>query len=112
MRILAKGTMPDKTRIQIEDWSEDIPSLHAKNDVVAAYPIAKQSATRSEYVGISGMPSVWEYPQRYRTFRLALRFPSSVDAETAYNNLLNGNAVLLDYADYMEEKKYAKCLQY
>lgn len=110
MQILFKGAMPDKTKIQIEDWSEDFPSLHQKNDVVAAYPVAKAAASRKVFQGINGLPCVWEYPRKYDSFRLCLQFPCASDAESAYNNLLNGTAQLLDYKDYIQEKKYIECL--
>ena len=111
MQILAKGIMPDKTKIQTEDWSQEFPSIHSKNDVVAAYPIAKRPATTLAFEGVFGVRK-YEYPQQYRTFRCALQFPCAADAETAYNKLLNGEANLLDYSDYMQEKKYAECLHY
>lgn len=111
MKVLNKGVMPDGTKIQMEDWHEDFPTIHTPKDVVAAYPIAKHYATRSEYEGISYIPCVHEYPERYRTFRLALQFPCTDDAEAAYNNLLNGVARLLDYEKYFQEKKYANCLR-
>lgn len=110
MRVTDKGVMPDKTKIQTEDWSQDLPSIHKKNDVVAAYPLAKQPAITSTFEGVNGFRS-WEYPARYNTFRLAFRFPCATDAESAYNKLLNGDACLLDYVEFMQEKKYAICLQ-
>jgi hypothetical protein len=110
MRITTKGIMPDKTKIQMEDWSQDIPSIHTINDVVAVYPIAKQPATVLEFEGVNGFRR-FEYPQQYRRFRLALQFPCETDAKTAYDRLLNGNAELLDYVEYMQEKKLANCLK-
>lgn len=110
MKVLNKGVMPDGTKIQLEDWSMDFPSLHTRNDVLAAYPVAKRSVIRTEFEGIGHFPCVHEYPQRYYSFRLALQFPNASDAETAYINLLNNGANLLDYVEYMQEKKYASCL--
>lgn len=110
MKVLNRGIMPDKTKIQLEDWSEDYPSFHAKSDVIAAYPIAKVSASRTVFEGINRQPCVWEYPPQYHSFRLCLRFPCGSDAEKAYSKLLDGTARLLDYVEYMEEKKYAACI--
>lgn len=109
MRVLCKNVMPDKTKIQIEDWSEDFPKIHSENDVLAAYPVAKKPATVMEFEGVSGFRR-FEYPQQYRKFRLAFQFSCASDAEKAYINLLNGNATLLDYEENMQEKQYAKCL--
>lgn len=109
MRVTVKGVMPDKTKIQMEDWSQEFPSIHSENDVVAAYPIAKQPATTLAFEGVFGFRK-YEYPQQYRTFRFALQFPCSDDAEAAYQNLVNGNASLLDYEKYAQNKEYAKCL--
>ena len=101
--------MPDKTKVQIEDWHQDLPSLHVACDTLAAYPVCKQPAIIREFVGVNGFRRS-EYPERYRNFRLALQFPCVEDAETAYNKLLNGEANLLDYSEYMQEKKYAVCI--
>lgn len=110
MQVLTKGVMPDKTKIQLEDWSTNFPALHAENDTLVAYPIAKQPATVLEFECVNGFRK-YEYPQLYRTFRLAFQFPCAADAEAAYNKLLIGTANLLDYEEYMQEKKYSDCLR-
>lgn len=109
MRVTVKGVMPDKTKIQMEDWSQDFPSIHSENDVVAAYPIAKQPATTLAFEGVFGFRK-YEYPQQYRTFRFALQFPTAADAETAYNNLVSGEVSLLDYEKFAQNKEHVKCL--
>lgn len=38
MKVLIKGLMPDGTKIQIEDWSNDYPTFHKYGDLIAAYP--------------------------------------------------------------------------
>ena len=35
--------------LQMEDWSEDYPSLHAYADQLAAYPVAKGSVYKGHY---------------------------------------------------------------
>lgn len=103
MTVLKKGVTPDKTKIQIEDWSRDMPRLHAAADVVAAYPVAMRSAIAKGSM---------EYPKMYNTFRLALKFKCANDAEKAFQKLSNGSASLLDYEEHMEEKKYASVLSF
>ena len=110
MKVLCKGRMPDNTKIQMEDWSKDFPSLHTENDVIAAYPVAKRSAKRRTFEAGSFFTCVWEYPKMYQEFRLALKFGCARDAEEAYKKLLCGEAKLLDYKDYMREKAYASCI--
>ena len=53
--------------LQMEDWSEDYPSVHAYADQLAAYPIAKGSVYKGNY----------SYPRRGEKFRLSVFVPSS-----------------------------------
>ena len=41
--------------LQMEDWSEDYPSLHAYADQLAAYPVAKGTIP----IPAEGRSSVW-----------------------------------------------------
>lgn len=50
MKILWKKTIATEDNgtfdIQIEDWSEDYPNIHAYGDVLATYPVSKASVDR------------------------------------------------------------------
>ena len=107
MHIIKKGVVPDSRyrnnggmRLQIEDWSEDY-SFHKSADMLAAYPIAKNSR-----------PAIWTtyYPEAHRTFRLELKFDSQESAEQAFDDIMNGRAELIDYKEYMTHPEYAECL--
>lgn len=41
MKIIRKGTTPNGTHIQIEDWSENY-TFHNKNATIGFYPMAKE----------------------------------------------------------------------
>jgi hypothetical protein len=61
MKILEKSTMPDGTKIQLEDWSEhnteEYPDLYGLT--IGAYPIAKNTGK-------------YEWVKGGRTFRLSI----------------------------------------
>ena len=56
MKVILTGKMPDETKIQIEDWTENYPEIFTTYGI-AAYPKAKAS-------------SKWGWVERGRTFRL------------------------------------------
>lgn len=57
--------------LQMEDWSEDYPSLHAYADQLAAYPVAKGSVYKGHY----------SYPRRGEKFRLGMKFTNTIQAK-------------------------------
>lgn len=95
MKIIQKGTMPDGTAIQIEDWSEDY-SFHSYADTIGAYPIAKWSNDYSQFSPKAGK-----------------RFRASFTVKNAYEvfqKLESGEIALERLADYMDEPKNRRCL--
>lgn len=91
MTVTKKSNTPNGTIIQIEDWHNDYPSVFAKNDTVAAYPIAKAG---SEY----------KWVVAGETFRCDFHFKNEQEAETAFQLLESGIKRPEDYADYTDAK--------
>ena len=93
--------------IRLEDWSEDYPSLHAKNDQLAAYPIAKQNIYHPGYT----------YPRLGERFRLGMQFHSEEEAREAMQALENGSKTLIDFVDVYDatpntsREQFSHCLQ-
>lgn len=47
--------------LQMEDWSEDYPSVHAYADQLAAYPLLRAACTKATIpIPAVGRSSVWE----------------------------------------------------
>lgn len=74
MKVLEKGFMPDGTKIQIEDWSEDY-SCFQYGSTLGAYPKTPAG----------------------RTYRAECDFKCAEDALTAFDYLRSGLATLDDY---------------
>lgn len=107
MRIIKKGIMPNGTKIQIEDWSEDF-NCFSRCGTVAAYPIAKASIQKSEKYN-----SIWGatyYPEVHRKFRASFNFECGIFAEQVFDKLISGENQLKDFAEYMDHPEYALCL--
>lgn len=104
MRIIKKAVMPDGTKIQLEDWSEDYP-FYAPCAHISAYPIAKFDAER-----VNG----WVYPKRNHNFRLNFYFDiknknsAALAAELAFLSLTNGENELKDFSAYAQNKELLK----
>lgn len=98
MKIIQKGTMPDGTAIQIEDWSDSYNGIHSYADTIAAYPIAKYSGngTFSPKAGVK--------------FRADFRFESYEITKQIFENLLSGAIALESLRNYITEPRYRKCL--
>ncbi len=107
MRIVKKGTMPDGTAIQIEDWSESY-SFYSKCGTVAAYPIAKTSIQKTTRGGVYG--GSWYYPEAGKKFRVSLNFGCGLGAEQVFDKLISGEAQLKDFAEYMDYPEHVQCL--
>lgn len=99
MKVIRKGIMPDGTKVQIEDWSEDY-SFHSPADTVAAYPKAKCTIYNKH----------WDYPKVNNTFRADFTFEGKKDAERAFEDLISGNANLKDFIENMRDSELAECL--
>ena len=69
--ITKHGTMPDGTKIQIENWSEVYPGLQ-NPFTVAAYPISK-----ADIIGYFS-------PKTGQEFRAGFDFPTMQAAETVF----------------------------
>ena len=89
MKIIKKGVMPNGTKIQIEDWHDDYPSIFPANDCVAAYPIAKESRLRY---------TSYCYPHMGKPFRLHFNFHSTSAAEQAFQALQSGEKSFAEFA--------------
>lgn len=90
-RILDRSELQDGTHIQIEDW-HPCYDFYPTCGTLAAYPIAKET-DRNSKMG---------YPERGRTFRLALYFKSEEQTRQAYADLLSGGKTLKDFRSNAE----------
>ena len=92
--------------LQMEDWSEDYPSVHAYADQLAAYPIAKGSVYKGHY----------SYPRRGEKFRLGIKSTSTAQAQKAMNALEDGTKTLKDFVNTFDttpnltRKQICECL--
>lgn len=99
MKVLEKGEMPNGTKIQIEDWSNDYDFYKFGNFLVA-YPIATHSGT-----------GAWVYPTQNEAFRLELHCNNYEQAKQVFDDLANGTKTLQDYAHLVFEKKYLEFIK-
>ncbi|WP_461199312.1 hypothetical protein [Enterococcus sp. N249-2] len=86
--------MKDGTKIRIEDWSEDF-SFHEPFDLVVAYPICKRT--------------VGAFIREGESFRLELDFSNKEESEDAFNNLVKGDKIFIDYIENIDPR-YRKCI--
>lgn len=91
MQVIKRDIMPDGTKIQIEDWSNDY-NFYKKNSTIALYPIAINSIYKNP-------KSIYPYPERGKTFRASLDFDTEENARYAFQSMVNGSKT---YMDYME----------
>ena len=102
MKILWKKTIATEDNgtfdIQIEDWSEDYPNIHAYGDVLATYPVSKASVDRP--FG----------PRLGHIFRCALSFGGNAEAKLAAYFLEMGISQLAEFANELENPSYYRCL--
>lgn len=97
MKILQKGTMPNGTKIQIEDWSKDY-NFKFYSSTLASYPISKTNHKGSFA------------PKEGKLYRFAFDFKTEEEAKNAFNSLIKGNKSLLDYKEYLNRKEYINCI--
>lgn len=100
MRIVKNGIMPDGTKIQIEDWSEDYPCF-APMDCIAAYPKSKISIKKA---------ANYYYPVANEIFRCEFHFGMDKSAELIFIDLITGNKSLLDILDFLYYPWQKQCL--
>ena len=91
MQVIEKGIMPDGTKIQIEDWSNGY-SFHSKNSTIAFYPKAVNSIYKSPELR-------HPYPERGETFRATLDFAEEEAAREAFQSMVNGSKIYMDYIE-------------
>lgn len=92
--------MPDGTKIQLEDWSEDY-SCFAPVDCIAAYPVSKMSIKKA---------SGYYYPVVNEKFRCSFHFGMDKSAELTFVDLEAGNITLLDIAEFLYNPLLKQCL--
>ena len=92
MQIIRKGTTPNGTSLQIEDWSEDYTSYN-KNATIGFYPMALESIYRED------KPHWTPYPKRGETFRASFNFDTEAEALEAFVLLENGCRCFIDYIE-------------
>lgn len=98
MKVLQIGTMPNGTPIQIEEWQENY-SFISYGSTIASYPKSKMSHEGSFA------------PKGGEIYRFHFNFPTTEEAQQAFNSLSNGVTVLADYVEYMHDRpKYADCI--
>lgn len=97
MQVITVNSMPDGTKIQIEDWSEDY-DFHAQNSTIGAYPIAQVNGKQ------------FYSPKRGRTFRLSFNFFDEAEARKAFDELLKGEKQLIDFKKHVNNKRLLEFL--
>lgn len=105
MTICERGKTKMLERIQLEDWSNDLPTIHRERDVLAAYPVAG----KTNRVQLAG--GIIEYPKQGQRFRLEMHFPSPTEAEKAFRELLAGKKTLKEYSGMFRETSLATKMQ-
>ena len=103
MEIIKKGITPENINIQLENWGKDYPTIYKDANVIAAYPISKLSVPHyinNYFIG--------DYPKRGEKFRLSITFPTTKEAQAAYENLILGKTKLSNYVNLFDEARYTK----
>ena len=93
MQVIRKGTTPNGTHIQIEDWSESYPGTCKKNATIGFYPMALHDIIDEDN------PHFPAYPKRGETFRSEFSFNTEEEAKEAFNALQIGEKSFMDFLD-------------
>lgn len=96
MLVIKEGVMPDKTLIQLEDWSgteENIPFAN----VIGVYPISREVVEES-------------IDDTVKPFRCTLSFASLAETESAFDALVSGKKTLNDFSDRFFESAENDCV--
>lgn len=97
MKVLERGTMPNGTHIQIEEWNENY-NFMPYGSTLATYPKSKMSHAGSFA------------PKGNENYRFSFEFETNEEAQTAFNDLKEGNKELSDFKMFMRDKKYIDCI--
>lgn len=103
MKVIKKAQMPDGTKIQIENWMEDYPSVYTTY-TIATYPILKQHPPKKHS---------WLFRKheciRYELMR---NWNSNAEVEAAFDGLCSGTYSLKDFENHvaMDHKWIADCI--
>lgn len=97
MKVLRRGTMPDGTDIQIEDWNETYQFM-PYGRTIAAYPISKYT-----------LPGGFA-PKAGERYRFSFDFSSNGEAMQVFDALVSGERTLGDYRQYLSESRYKPCV--
>lgn len=89
MKVILKSQMPDGTRIQINDWSEDY-SCFAESSEISTYPIAK-------------MTSKDGFIREGRSFRCGFNFDNADQTLEAFQQLESGEKTLEDFIGNIDD---------
>lgn len=103
MEVIKKGTMPDGTKIQIENWMGDYPSVYTTY-TIAAYPILKQHPPKEHS---------WLFRKHERIrYELMRNWNNNAETEEAFEGLCNGTYSLKDFENHvaMDQKWITDCI--
>lgn len=94
--IVCKGTTPNGTRIQVENWTADYPDL-CRAYVIGSYPISKHS------LGGFG-------PRIGKTFRCSFSIKDFEETRLIFEKLKDGTMTLLDLEAFADRLDYFNCI--
>lgn len=100
MKIIERATMPDGTKIQIEDWTKDYSCFNTLS--IAAYPIMQRlSQSHKLYFHESGKP-----------FRVDINrdWKNDDEVKKAFSELQNGIKEIKDFANQFWHSWCAECI--
>ncbi len=97
MKIIVKGTMPNGTAVQIEEWNENY-NFMPYGSTLASYLKSKTSHEGSYS------------PKANREYRFEFDFNSNLEAKKAFDELTAGTKQLTDYIANLSRKEYADCI--
>lgn len=91
------SSMPDGTKIQIENWNEEYEFI-LPNSTLGTYPVSK--------VSLDGQFA----PKRNQKLRVSFNFPSAEMARQAFRSLEKGNKQLIDFKEYINDSRKIECI--
>lgn len=97
MEVLKVSSMPDGTKIQLEDWSDDYDFI-PPSSTLAAYP-KSQVDKEGQFA-----------PKKGRTLRVSFNFPTSELTEQAFNDLETGNKQLIEFKEHINNPEIIECI--
>lgn len=100
VKILKKDIMPDGTKIQLEDWSEDYSCFDTLH--IAAYPILKRVPQSRKFY--------WAMPgDRFRV-EIVRGFNNDQEVLTAFEELKTGKKSIIDFSNQFWDFWHVECL--